>query len=206
MNLEKLDAASTEIAREIGEHYRDERGAHAETTIGAAAALAGEYALKASVEKLPPSGWIVGAPADELLYLGEASNRVTLWSFLRLSAKAANVPESDIPNPFEVAIQISNAIASSPFPPLTIPERHYPREWSPEACPRLRGMVNRVAAERGLTPAETAFSIAMAIAKLINQAKQLVPPQILIRLAAEVMIGVSRMAPLPDDYERSSIN
>lgn len=206
MKLENLQAAASDINQALLAAYRDAHGIHAETIVGAAAALAGEFALRASAKKIPAAGWVIGGAADELLYRGEEFNRITLWSFLKLSAKAAGVPVGEVPEIGEIVARTGAAVGSSPFPPLTISDAHYPHEWSPEAGPKFRHLVGRIAATHALTPDEIALSLAMVIMMLINQAKELVPPQILIRLAAEIMIGVSRMAPLPDDYQSSTVN
>ena len=54
-------AASSDIVKILIASYRNERGVHAETIIGAAAALAGEFALRAAEPKLPENGWVLGS-------------------------------------------------------------------------------------------------------------------------------------------------
>src|SRR5262245_58198190 len=57
-----IGQASDKIGKLLMQAYRDERGIHIETIVGAAAVLAGEFALRASVPRLPDTGWIAGGP------------------------------------------------------------------------------------------------------------------------------------------------
>jgi hypothetical protein len=82
--------------------------------------------------------------------------------------------------------------------PLSIPDEHYPTEWSPNAGPRLRGAVREIALRYWLTPRQTALALGMATGNLIHQGKDLLPPKIAFRLAVEVMFATAKMAPLTD--------
>jgi hypothetical protein len=196
MNVERLGQAGREIAQALISGYRDERGVHAETIIGAAAALAGEFALRATGAELPKGpAWIVGGDVDKLLY-GAGEEKATMWALLKLAATNAGVPAGELPDIREIVARTTNAIGKAPFPPLTIPKENYPREWSPDACNRFRGTVRSIAKRLGLSPQETATAIAFATMTLIEQTKSIVPPKVTVTLAAEIMVGVSRMAPV----------
>ena len=188
--------ASTEAARVLIEAYRTERGVHAETLIGAAAALTGEFALRAMEPVLPDEGWVMSETVNLLLFENEERGEIALWTVIRTGAVRAGASLDDLPNPVDVVFRVAEKVGSSPFPPLTIPERHYPHEWSPNACPRLRGMIEEITNKHDLSKTERAMAMAFAIIILIEETKEVLPPAIAATLALEIMIGVSRMAPM----------
>jgi hypothetical protein len=191
-----ITCASSEIAKFLIESYRNERGVHAETILAAAAALAGEFALRAVEPVLPETGWVISDKINPLLFEDERRGKATLWTVVRTGAERAGAAPEDLPDPVAVVARVAAAVGGSPFPPLSIPDRHYPHEWSPNACPRLRGGIEKIAAEQGLSAGDTAMALAYAIALLIAQTKDVLPPAIAATLALEVMVGVSRMVPM----------
>jgi hypothetical protein len=193
--------AGSEILDALLIAYRDERGIHAETIIGAAAALAGDFALRGAIEDagitLPEKdSWVVGGVADPVLYGNEQPGNHTAWSVIRAVALRAGAAEADLPNMEAVVARTTAAVGGSPFPPLTLPSKHYPKEWSPNACPRFRPQMDAIAERNGLSKADMAGLFGVVIGILIEQTKEMLSPAIAATLAAEVMIGVARMAPL----------
>ncbi len=189
-------AASSDVLKFLITCYRNERGVHAETIIGAAAALAGESALRAAEPELPESGWVVSEKTSGLLFGDHSKGQVGLWDILREGAAKAGADASDLPDPAEVTARTAKAVGGSPFPPISVPEKHYPHEWSPNACPRLRDGIEQIFADHGLEGADMAKAVVLAIVLLINQTKGVLPPGIAAALALEVMVGVTHMAPL----------
>jgi hypothetical protein len=195
-DLKRLSQVGAKIAQHLMQAYRDPRGVHVETIVGAAAVLAGEFALRASAPRLPDSGWIAGAPADALMYEGSEKTPITLWSVVHTVVVALGVDKSQMPNPRAVALRASENIGKQYPPKLSVPIEHYPHEFSPNAAPRFRNDVMAIAREADLDPTETALSLAFTMALLIKNAHAVVPAPILAQLAAELMIAVTRMAPL----------
>ena len=177
--------------------YRDPRGVHVETIVGAAAVLAGEFALRASAPRLPDSGWIAGAPADALIYGGSDRIPVTLWSVVQVVMLSIGIDRSQMPNMQAIAERASENLDARQFPPkLSVPLEHYPQEFSPNAAPRFRNDVMAIAHEAGLDSTQTALALAFTVALLIKNAHTVVPAPILASLAAELMVAITRMAPL----------
>lgn len=191
-----MQQAADEIVRFLVASYADRRGIHAETIIGAAAALAGEFALKATTPDLPESGWLFSDPANRLIHGTADGGAPGLWDLLRDGALAAGAPADDLPDPREVAARTAKAVGSSPYPPLSVPDEHYPHEWSPNACPRLRAGIGEIAGRHGLATAEIPLALGRALVMLFGAAKGVLAPAIAATLAVEIMVGVAHMAPL----------
>jgi hypothetical protein len=196
-DLKKLSQVGAKIAQHLMQAYRDPRGVHVETIVGAAAVLAGEFALRASAPRLPDSGWIAGAPADALMHGGSEKIPVTLWSVVQVVVLSLGVDKAALPNMKAIALRASENLGASSFPPkLSVPQQHLPREFSPNAAPRFRNDVMAIAREAALTPAETALALGFTLGLLIKHAHSVVPAPILALLAAELMVAVTRVAPL----------
>lgn len=193
-----FNAAADKIAEFLIESYRDERGVHVETMIGGAGALAGEFALRASEPAIPKKGWVLSEKASNLIFGDEAKGEAGLWTVIAAGALRAGTGEDKLPKKEEVAVRTAAAVGGSPFPPITVAEQHYPHEWSPNACPRLRGGIEKIAEANGLDGTATAMAIAYAIGVLISQTKEALPPEISATLALEIMVGVSHMVPMKE--------
>jgi hypothetical protein len=177
---------------------------HAETLLGAAAALVGEFALRATVpaSKLDHmGGWVLGGAPDGLLYADEKPGGVlTIWTIV---GSALSTPGSHFVRPSieDIVRRNSAQIGKSPYPPLTIPANHFPHEWSPNATLKLRSRVQQMAAARSLNPRQTALALGWALFHMLRQSKQMgLDPTMAATLVGEVMIGVSRMMPLQKGY------
>lgn len=198
-DLKKLSQAGARIAEHLMRAYRDSRGVHVETIVGAAAVLAGEFALRASTPLLPDSGWIAGAPADALMYAGSERIPITMWSIVQVVVHGLGVDAAQLPNVKAIAMRASENLGAPSFPPkLSVPVEHYPHEFSPNAGPRFRNEVMAIAREAGLNPTEIALALAFTLGLLIKNAHTVVPAPILTLLAAELMIATPRMAPLKE--------
>lgn len=121
--------------------------------------------------------------------------RVTVWHCLRRAAVDSGVAERGIPNPIEIIRNVADAVGGPSFPPLTVPKPHYPQEYSPNACVRLRPKVIAIADRLDLSRRDLAIALATATYGLIMLSKETLPPAIAVRLAAEIAFGVAKMAP-----------
>lgn len=195
-DLKKISQAGGKIAQFLMQAYRDERGVHVETIVGAAAALAGEFALRASVPRLPDSGWIAGGPADALMFRGFPDKRITMWQVVQVVVLGTGTDMSQLPNLDLIATRASESIGKQFPPKLSVPVQHYPHEFSPNVGPRFRKDVAAIAHELGLDPTETALALAFTVGMLIKNAHNIVPANILALLAAELMVAMTRIAPL----------
>src|SRR5262249_52932686 len=116
--------------------YTDDNQVHAETVLGAAAALTGEFALRAAGVPIPSGGFVLGDPINDVLI--ESKTEVTLWDVLKMTTDVTPLTEDKLPDPIEIIRRIAQEIAaiksngrSGNFPPLSVPHANYPQEWSP---------------------------------------------------------------------------
>jgi hypothetical protein len=203
VNADALLAPTEELAQMLYAAYTDRQNrVHVETMLGGAAALTGEFALRATGLPLPEHGFVLGDPINDILC--EAKDRLTLWDVLKSTASVTSLKESDLPDHIAIIRGIAEAIGAisgkgdgdKTFPPLSIPDDNYPHEWSPNACPRLRERVAAIGKRHHLTPRQLAFALAYAIVGIIKEAQEILAPAIAVRLVAEVMFATAKMAPL----------
>lgn len=193
----EIRQAASEIVQMLVAAYRTQRGVHSETVIGAAAALAGEIALRVSEAQLPDSGWVLSQRASALLS-EDTAERPSMAAIVLQGALAARGKQEDLPDVREAAQRIANAVGGSPFPPLSVPQGHFPHEWSPNACPRYRDRLDELFDKHGLEGDQRAIAAALAVAMLITQTKDVLAPETAATLALEIMLGVARMRPLSE--------
>jgi hypothetical protein len=171
---------------------------HAESVIGAAAALTGEFVQRAaggpSGDGRP--GYVFGDPVNEVLIDGAAQGRATVWDCIAHAARSTGLRESEVPDPIEVMKNVAAAAGGPEFPPLTVPKKNRPHEYSPNACVRLRPHVLEIADRYDLSRRDLCIALGMATGGLIQITKDTLPPAISVRLAAEIAFGVARMMPL----------
>jgi len=205
-DLARAESATDALAQMLRNAYTDRNDCiDAPTIVGGAAALTGEFALRAAGLPLPKMGFVFGDPINAILFEG-GDDRATLWGIIETTASALALAKEDLPDAREVFGRIATAAAAimqrrangTMFPPLSVPHEHYPAEWSPNAGPRLRGAVQAIATRYRLTPRQTALALAMATGNLIHQGKDLLPPKIAFQLAVEIMFATAKMAPLTE--------
>jgi len=170
---------------------------HLETVLGAGAALCGEYALRAGGPPGlldQPLAWIFGAPADGILYADARRGLVTIWDIVRGIAWAARSRSGEMPS-IEAIVRRNDAqIGQAPYPPLTLPPQHLPRQYALNLPIKLRGDVDRIAFEHDLSPRQTALAVGMATSIVLKGADRAGFDG--ATLIGEIMVGVSRMKPL----------
>lgn len=175
---------------------------HAGTVIGILATLAAEAGLqaasinrRASLEAAP-GGWIVGGAADAILFAGaEQGGVTTVWDFIAAAAQEAGVQPSALPDLGAVLAHAEANIGAKPFPVLTVAPSIRPRTIVRAAAARHRHAIHALAADEGLCTAhEQALTLGAAIAQVIRTEPQ---PALLAHLAAEMLVGAARLAPMP---------
>jgi hypothetical protein len=195
----------------LKEHYADRyKHIHIETIIGGAAALTGEFALRTVGDFDPKRDgfFVFGDPINALLYEDASKGGETLWNVLTTMAAKAGVADRDFPDITDILQRVAEGVSiilatgkdAGGFPPLTVPRVHFPHEWSPDACYRLRHHVMAIGKKHELTARQLAFALAMATAGLIYQTRDILDPAISLRLAAEIMFSTAKMAPIDRTY------
>lgn len=201
--------ASGELLLAMMEAYRDERGCHLETLIGALAALAGEFCLRAGAAAANHTlsagrQFVLGGVGDPYIYGDGCESKLHIWGLVSTAAVNAGAPPAALPDMRALVARAVAAIGEgAPYPPRPqIPEANLPHEWSPNACPRHRQTVLDVSAASGiLAPDEIALALGFAMVTVFQNAAESfasgrLAPGTLAQLAAEIMIAVARMAPL----------
>jgi hypothetical protein len=69
--MEKIMAAAQEIGLHLRDSYTSSHGVHAETIVGAAAAITGEWSLRACGWPVAGDSWVVVPETNALLLEGE---------------------------------------------------------------------------------------------------------------------------------------
>ncbi len=192
-NVEPIFNAGKELLGIVVRYYSNERGVHSETVIGALAALFGEWSLRASGAALPEQGWVLSSETNHLLIEGPRP----LWFVVAMFAERAGVPLDDQPDPMATIARTVAAFGKR-YPAVTVPEDHFPLEWSPVAGPRFRRHVQDVARRHNLQGADIAEACGIALGLILDLTKDALDPRIGVRLAQEVAFGVARMAPLKE--------
>jgi hypothetical protein len=180
----------------------DGENVHAGTVIGILATMAAEAGLQAASinrrEALPAAvgGWINGGVADAILFKGVPQSGVTtVWDFVAAAADEMGVPDSLLPNLDLVLARAEAHIGEKPYPVLTVPPAFRPRAVLRAAAARHRHTVHAFCADEALcTPHEQALALGAAIAQVIRTEDA---PDVLATLAAEVLVGAARLAPMP---------
>jgi hypothetical protein len=196
VTINVVTAAKEFIVLLIAE-YDGGGGVHAETAIGAAAALTGEFAQRSTGLPIPEDKprYVFGDAINDVPYEGADEGRATVWKMYEHAALKAGVPKADMPDPTAVIEKVVGSIGGPDFPPLTVPKQHYPREWSPDACVRLRPRIIAIADRCDLSRRELFIALAMATGCLFDLTKNVLPPAIGMRLATEITFGVAKMTP-----------
>jgi hypothetical protein len=139
---------------------------------------------------------VFGDAINDVLVEGEKDGRITVWQCFQRELHEAGLGKTKLPNIEDVLANVARAVSGPLFSPLTVPQEHYPHEWSPNACPRLRRKITEIAAKYDLTRRELAFVLAPATGRLVVMTKAVLDSAIEITLATEIAFGVAKMAPL----------
>jgi hypothetical protein len=174
---------------------------HAGTAIGVLATLAAEFAHAAAAINrraavpVAAGGWLLGGAADPILYAADDTGVRTVWHMVLIGALAAGVQDDALPDMHAVVAHAEATVGEKPYPVLTVASPLRPRALLRAAAARHRHEAQAIAAEEGLcAPHEQALVCGAAIAHIIKTESRAAP---LTLLAAEVLIGAARLAPLP---------
>ena len=200
----RLARAGLAIAAHLVEHSAgtapDGESVHPGTVVGILATLAAEAAVQAaSVHRraaieTAPGGWVLGGVADPILFTG-MTGAATVWDFVSSAAAEVGVPEAAFPDLGAVLAHAEAHIGSKPYPVLTVATALRPRCILRAAAARHRHAIHAYAADEGLCTAhEQALALGAAIAQVIRTEDD---PAGLAALAAEVLVGAARLAPMP---------
>jgi hypothetical protein len=189
--MEKILAAAQEIALHIRDRYTSSQGVHAETVIGAAAAITGEWSLWACGLPIPDDSWVVIPATNALLVEGDrAASRL-----IAAAVRQSGGDDKKLPDGPTLLARTAAAFGKT-FPPLTVDKAHFPQEWSPLAAPRFRSDIRRIGEKHGLRDSKEIFgACGLATSLLISATAKVLDPTIAGTLALEIMVAVSRMAP-----------
>ena len=202
----RLARAGLAIAAHVVEHSAgtapDGESVHAGTVIGILATLAAEAGLQAaSINRrasldAAPGGWISGGAADAILFAGSAHGGVTtVWDFIAAAAQESGVKSTALPDLGAVLAHAEAHIGAKPFPVLTVAPAIRPRTIVRAAAARHRHAIHALAAAEGLCTAhEQALTLGAALAQVIRTEPE---PALLAHLAAEMLVGAARLAPMP---------
>ena len=193
--LEHCANAATDLVAMLASAYTSREQLKPEPAIAAGAALTGEFALRAAGVPLPENGSVPPGLADDVLFAGAREGRPTAWMFLMHAAVEAGAASYELPDIEALAARIAQE-GGSAFPPLSVPEQHMPHEWLPNIAPRFRYRVIAVADVHDLSLRAVTIALAAATGQLIIRARDDLLPLIGLTLAAEIMLGATRMAPL----------
>jgi hypothetical protein len=188
---ERVTAAASEIVGMLQLAYGSNNGIHAESVIGAAAAITGEWVLWALEVDVPQEGWIVGDRINQIMF--EGANAVA--RIVEAAVEGAKGSVDKLPTGEMLAANAAAAMGTPGYPPMTIPACHLPREWSPLAAPRFRQSIAEIARQQVLSSHETLVACAISVGILIDATKGVLDPTVAGTLALEIMVGVSHMSP-----------
>ena len=194
-----MRAAADEILVLLNRAHLATGQIHPETVIAAAAALAGERSLTATTAVAPGYGYVVSAAATELLTGDPADPDAGLnaWRIVRDHARAAGA--TILPDMPAILARCAAGFGQPGYPEIDVPDRHQPQGYPLFAGPRHRAAVDAIGRRHRLDPPDLALACAEAAGRMIEAASGMLPPEIAASLAACVMAGAARIAPLPAD-------
>ena len=197
-DLEALTGAAHELVARYSEHYVTDDGLHPETLIGAAAAVTGEMALRATGMALPEGpGFVVGDAINKMTIEGEAA----VWPVVCTALYHAGLKDDELPDPLSAVLRATQAMGSGNYPQLALPDHHLPRDFSPFAAVRFRAKVNEIGARHGLGERQLAGACALATGICITMSSEVLDPRVSGRLALDMMVSCARLAPLSEDHD-----
>lgn len=181
----------------------DGHSAHPGTVVGILATLAAEAGLQAAsvnrreATRTAVGGWVHGGAADAILFNSREAHGgiTTVWDFIETAAIEAGVAREALPDLDAVLARAEAHIGAKPYPVLSVAPQHRPRAIVRAAAARHRNAVHAFCADEGLCTAhEHALALGAALAQVIRTEAE---AEILVVLAAEMLVGAARLAPMP---------
>jgi len=180
-----------------------ERGVHVESVLAALGALAGLACLHGALdERAAGQGSLIVINTDSgKFYSGDsinkplAENKYSVWTIASGGAKRAGVKE--MPDVGEMFAHIAGSLGGPDFGKARVPDTHRPGDdiatytailW-PVILPTLNFFCDH--------KAEWPLLLGYGLQELIVKTKDIIPPDIALRLAMETAIASSKMDPAP---------
>jgi hypothetical protein len=211
-----MSIAADTVHQMIRDGLTDEQGhVHAETSIAAAAALAGECALLAARHDLGivRPGQAVYSDRVTTLLFGRTLDPSqwpadSVWGIVRDAAPALLIPPERIPAPDELDRNAAAHVYEGALTYLSVPRANHPREEPLRLAARFREGFQKMARDFRLRPNEKtaaatlAFIQAVAVCSVGDPFTPAMEVGIGLRLAFEVVIGAAKTCPLLRPNER----
>jgi hypothetical protein len=196
-NQQHCANAASEIVAMLLAAYTIQRRLHVDGAIAAAAALTGEFALRATGVPIPDKGTISGDAVNDVLFAGAPEGRATAWMFIMHAAMEAGVAAYDLPRIEALAAAFAQADGEM-VGSFSVQEKYAPRELPQNVGPRFRHKIIAIADRHDLSLREATVALGAAAGQLILRTQQDFPPRVAVTLAAETMLMVAHMAPLAE--------
>ena len=190
-----LSPARDELVQYLIKHYfRPPLGVRVEDIVGALSALIGEWVLRnVHQDQLPQEQWIISPAVNKLLLEDENC----IWDQIIQTVAAIGADLDKIPSKEQTAARVVAAFGKA-YPPLSVPQDHYPHEWSPNAGPVHRAKIQEIADKYGLRAGEVIVLLKQALIAMLIETKRVIPIEVATTLALEMMVAVSKMRPLEE--------
>lgn len=187
--------------------YRDENGWHAETVIGAAGALVG-HAIQSSAYSMaaqgtgavsefermtnPPFGKFVNCNERLQLYIDNE-----LACLKNVATQLDWFSADALPDMEQILAACTDHIGGQWFPRLSVPSKHMPRDWSPDAVP-LFGQQMRAHLDQHKLPHNVCevLSLTLALGHLVAESRDRLAPEIALRIGLETAIATANIGNL----------
>jgi hypothetical protein len=199
--------------------YTDERGVHLETILSAVSALAGYAGQRAALAMIEAGTaeakqfpqiheistkngqtFLVSELVNQLVASAGGPDRLTVFTLVAnggLRAGGKRLPEMG-----EIMRRNAEAIGSSNYPPLTVPQQHFPRENAITALRRWWPVVVKVFSVkelRSLHPIYHMFALGHIAMQVIESGKDVINPEIAVNLAMETAVAASKVTGIEAD-------
>jgi hypothetical protein len=188
---------SQQVAQQLMNAFKSERGVHIESYLACLGALAG-YACQASVRESGAGGQLVTAQgADGKTYFfGDvlnaplAEDRLSVWSLIAGALQNLGKP---LPDVTEIFRHVAATVGTAPFgvprmqegkSPSDLPINYLQATW-----PRMHAVAKRFSA----SPEQLPLVFAVAIQTVIIQAKDVIDPTIAAGIAMECAVAMSKV-------------
>lgn len=204
-----LKVGSKEIYNRVAHIFKNERGVHIETLLTALGALSGfscQMAVRAELFKLGHQNensvlmnmttedgriYYFGDPLNKLL----AENKVSIWTLAAGAAKQVGCdPLPDVGDMFGYSIK---TLGTPEFGIPRVPEKHRSMDTGENIARALWPALKPILDQFCDHPKEWPLIYAMAIQRAIDTGKEVLPPDIALRISMETAIATSKLDPGP---------
>lgn len=216
-SLLELLRCSTGQAETLTAAYRDEHGWHAQTVIAAAGALVG-HAIQTSAYSMAAQG--TGAVTEferptnpPFGKFVNCSDRIAIFvdnelAFLKSVAEQLNWFTLDaVPEMPSVVSACVEQIGGDWFPRLSVASEDMPREWSPDAVPRLAAAMRAHLDHYSLAHNTCeVLCLSLALGHLVGECKDRLDPAIALRIGLEMAVSTANIGNLDRPHVASLLD